>query len=54
MMYEKPSILSFSITELSKNIIGAARSSCPTFDADRCDPDAQAEGGAFGGGSHNR
>lgn len=56
MNYEKPSVLSFSISELSKNIIASARSSCPKtlFDKDKCDPNAQAEGGAFGGGEHNR
>ena len=53
-MYERPSILSFSISDLKKNILVAARSSCPTFDSDRCDPNAQLEGGSYGGGAHNR
>lgn len=53
-MYEKPSIISFSISELKKNILASARSSCPTFDADKCDPNAQTEGGSYGGGSHSR
>lgn len=58
-MYEVPSIISFSVKQLSAIIATSACSafaSCgegTAFNQETCDPNANNEGGSFGGGAHN-
>ena len=58
-MFVEPEIISFSVAELGSIITASACSNAFTchdgnpFNPSTCDPNAQAEGGSYGGGAHN-